>query len=226
MKSVKFDFDLIDVDDAADKVLDKINLDNTLIGRGTLHFGLGEKGNFLEGIKDELLTDGDYIKDREDLIEDNAEEILDEPAKFKDEITRQKQKHVTSDSINIPQIKRELGKIQSFEEVKETRREIARGLTLDDVRYSKFIGGIKAGRFSSSFNDSYDLEPSEGEGIQRRLHEEYLEERRVEIAEERAVREAAKEIEKEMERERVAEEKAIEEAAEKAEKEAIEEAET
>lgn len=175
MKSAKFDFDLIDVDDAANKVLDKINLDNTLIGRKTLDFESGRKQNFLDGVKDELLDDSDYIKEREDLIEDTAEEILDEPDKFKDYIKEIKQKNVPEDEIDIPSIKRQFGRVQSQEEIYESRRQEARGLTWDDIKYYAFARSIKAGKTTSSFNEQYNLEEAEGDDIQRRLHEEYLE---------------------------------------------------
>lgn len=172
MKSAKFDFDLIDVDEAAEKVLDKINLDNTLIGRGTLH---GRISDFLGGVKDRLLDDTDYLKDRGDLLQDVAEDIFDEPSKFQDYTEEIKQKNIPEDKINIPVIKRQFGRVQSQEEVYESRRQEARGLTWDDIKYYAFARSIKAGKTTSSFNEQYNLEEAEGDDIQRRLHEEYLE---------------------------------------------------
>lgn len=218
LKAQGFDLDLEDVDKAAKEALAKINLDNILIGRSKLH---GKIGDFLNGIADELTRDSDYIKKREDLIEEAAKDIFDDPSKFRSDITEAKQDYATAETIDMPKIRRSFGRTQSSEESKEARREEARDLTWDDIRNSSFAGSIKKGQTTRSFTDFYNLEPSEASSIVNNLNAIYLDDEAERRATEEAIRKAEESAIKEAEEEAIkeAEAEALKEAEEATEKE-------
>lgn len=214
IKKVGYNFDLTSLNDDVEGIIDKIKEENAKIGKG-FSFRFGQKSNFVSGVGGELLNDSDYQKGREDLIQDAAEDIFDEPSKFQDYINEIKQKNLPEDEIKIQQIKMRFGAEQANEERYEISRQRARDLTWEKIESSAFVRSLKAGKITSSFNEQYKLEPSEGDEIQRRLHEEYLEKE--------AKEEEAKKAEKQAELERKAIAEAVAKEEEKAVGEAIEE---
>ena len=193
-------------------IIDKFKAEN----KGGFNIKGKNKTNFEDGVSAGLIGDSDYLKGRKDLIQETAEKILKDPSKFRDYIEEKKGQEIIEDEMNIPSLKRQFGAVQANEDKYEKRREEGRELTWEKIESSTFARSIKKGKTTSSFNSFYSLDPSEGDKIQRRLHEEYIRQQN----EEESIRESEKTAERQAEIER----KAVEEQIAREEEKAIEEA--